>query len=127
MKERLGIEKEILIERVERAHRTGKIQRNDGSRNRKRTIVVKILSFKDKSRILHTYREKKLWKEKIFVSEDFSEETASICKGLLQKAKDLRSQNKVAKVVHDKLIVYEKERANDISEAQSDPCIKSKS
>ena len=107
MKETLGIEEDILIER---AHRIGKIQRNDGAINRKRTIVVKFLNFKEKSRILHTYREKKLWKEKIFINEDFPEETASIRKGLLQKAKDLRSQNKVAKVVHDKLIVYEKER-----------------
>ena len=51
VKEKLGIEEYILIERV---HRTGKIQRNDGTRNRKRTIVVKFLNFKDKSRILHT-------------------------------------------------------------------------
>ena len=56
MKEKLNIEEDILTERV---HRTGKIQRNDGTRNRKRTIVVKFLNFKDKSRILHTYREKK--------------------------------------------------------------------
>ena len=84
------------------------MQRNDGTRNRKRTIVVKFLNFKDKSRILHTYREKKLWKEKIIVNEDFSEELASICKGLIQKTKYLRS-HKVAKVVHDKLLVYEKE------------------
>ena len=118
VKEKLGIEEDILIER---AHCTEKIQRNDGTRNRKRTIVVKFLNFKDKSRILHTYREKKLWKEKIFINEDFPEETASIRKGLLQKAKDLRSQNKVAKVVHDRLIVCEKERGNDISEAQGDP------
>ena len=118
VKEKLGIEEDILIER---AHCTGKIQRNDGTRNRKRTIVVKFLNFKDKSRILHTYREKKLWKEKVFVNENFSEETASIRKGLLQKAKDFRSQNKVAKVVYDKSIVYEKERGNDISEAQGDP------
>ena len=48
-------------------------------------------------------------------------ETASIRKNLLQKAKDLRLQNKVAKVVHDKLIVYEKERGNDFSQAQGDP------
>ena len=82
---------------------------------------MKFLNFKDKSRILHIYREKKLRKEKIFVIEDFSEETASIQKSLLQKAKDLRSQNKVAKVVHDKLIVYEKERGNYIPEAQGDP------
>ena len=40
--------------------------------------------------------------------KDFFGETASIRKSLLQKAKYLRSQNKVAKLVHDKLIVYEK-------------------
>ena len=57
VKEKLGIEEDILIER---AHCTGKIQRNNGTRNRKRTIVVKFLNFKDKSRILHTYRKKKL-------------------------------------------------------------------
>ena len=117
VKEKFGTEEHILIEK---AHRTGKIQRNDGTRNRKRTIVVKFLSFKDKSRILHIYREKKLWKEKVFVNEDLSEDTASIRKGLLQKAKDLRSQNKVAKVVLDELIVNEKERGNDISETQGD-------
>ena len=83
-------------------------------RNLKRTIVVKFFSFKDKSRILNTYREKKPWKEKLFVHEDFLEDTANICKGLLQKAKDLRSQNNVAKV-------YEKQRGNDISEAQEYP------
>ena len=49
------------------------------------------------------------------------EETTSIRKGLLQKAKDLQSQNEVAKIAHDKLIVYEKERENNISEAQGDP------
>ena len=40
-----------------------------------------------KSRILHTYREKKLWKEKIFVNKDFSEETTSTRKGLYRKQK----------------------------------------
>ena len=82
---------------------------------------MKFLNFKEKSRILHTYREKKLWKEKVFVNGGFSVETASIRKDLLQKAKDLRLQNKVAKVVHDKLIVYEKERGNNFSQAQGDP------
>ena len=84
MKEKLGVEEDIL---TVRAHRTGKIQTNDGTRNRKRTIVVKFFNFKDKSRILYTYRENNLWKKKIFVSESFSEDAASICKGLLQKAK----------------------------------------
>ena len=59
--------------------------------------------------------------EKVFVNEDFSEQTASIRKSLPQKAKYLRLQCKVAKVAHDRLIVYEKEKRNDISEAQGDP------
>ena len=118
VKEKLGIEENIA---VERAHRKGKIHRNDGTRNKKRTVVVKILSFKNKSRILHTYREKKLWKEEIFLIKDFPEITASAIKSMLQKARYLKSQNKVVKVVHDRLIVHEKERENDISEAQGDP------
>ena len=116
-KEKLGIEEDILIER---AYRTGKVRRNNGTRNRKGTIVVKFPNFKDKSRILHTYREKEAMEGKTFVNEDFSGETASIRKGLLQKARDLRLQ-KVATVVHDKLIVYGKERGNNISEVQGDP------
>ena len=51
------------------------------------------------------YYKHSIWKEKVFVNENFLEETASIRKGLLQKAKELRSQNKVAKVVYDELIV----------------------
>ena len=66
VKENLGIEEVIS---TERAHHTGKIQRNDGTK--KRAIVVKILNFKNKSRILRTYKEKKLWKEGIFVNKDF--------------------------------------------------------
>ena len=71
MKQALGIEEDILSER---AHHTGKIQRDDGTRNKKRTMIVKFLNVKDKSSILHNYREKQLWKEKIFVNEDFLEE-----------------------------------------------------
>ena len=86
VKEKLGIEEDIAIER---APRKGKIHRNDGTRNKKRTAVMKILSFKDKSRILHTCREKKLWKEEIFVIKDFPEIATSTIKGMLQKARDL--------------------------------------
>ena len=50
-KGKLGIEEDILIEK---AHLRGKIQRNDRARTRKRTIIVKFLNFKDRSRILHT-------------------------------------------------------------------------
>ena len=56
----------------------------------------------------------------ILVNEDFSEETASIRQELPLKIKDLRSQNKVEKVAHNRLIVYEKQRGNNFSEAQRD-------
>ena len=35
------------------------MQRNDDTRNKNKTIVVKFLNFKDKSRILNAYGEKK--------------------------------------------------------------------
>ena len=68
MKEKLGIEEDII---TERAYCKGKIQGNDGTRNRKRTIVAKFLDFKDKPRIQHTYREKKLQKEKNLCKREF--------------------------------------------------------
>ena len=68
VKEKSRIEEQILIER---AHHTGKIERNDGTKNRKATIVLRFLNFKVKSRILHTYREKKLWKEKNLCKRKF--------------------------------------------------------
>ena len=40
---------------------------------------------------------------------------------MLQKLKEFRSQNKIAKVVHGRLGVQEKEIRNDISEAQGNP------
>ena len=43
VKEKLGIEEDISIER---AHHTGKIQRNNGTRNRKRIIILKVLNLK---------------------------------------------------------------------------------
>ena len=49
------------------------------------------------------------------------EETASINKGLLQRAKELRLKNLFANIVHDRLIVYEKEKGNGISESQWNP------
>ena len=49
--------KKIRVEEgisIEREHCTGKILKSDGTRSKKRAIVVKFLNFKDKSRVLHT-------------------------------------------------------------------------
>ena len=117
LKEKLGVKEDISIER---AHHMGNIQRNDGTRNKNKIIVVKFNNFKDKSRVINTYRQKILFKEKIFLNNDFGGDSQHF-KDLLQKARNLRLQNKVANIVHDRLISYEKERGSYIFEAQGDP------
>ena len=77
-----------------------KMQRYNCTRNKKRSIVVKFLDFKDKQRILHTYKEKKrerrkkVEKEKKSINNDFLEETARIRISVPQKSKVLDSKTK---------------------------------
>ena len=44
----------------------------------------------------------------------------SLVRACYRKQKTFDRRKKAAKVVHDRLIVYEKERENDFSEAQGD-------
>ena len=85
---------------IERAHRAGsKIN------GKKRTIIVKILNYKDKDTVLNQYRQKQLWKDNIYVNEDYSERTADLRKQLFEQAKEIRQSGKSAKVVYKKLVV----------------------
>jgi hypothetical protein len=104
LKGKLGIDKEITIER---AHRTGKNKNEDTKR--KRTIVAKFLNFKDRESILLKYKKMKLWNEKLFINEDYSERTINIRKQLFTQAKELRLSGKFAKVVYNKLITKSSE------------------
>ena len=65
MKEKLAIEEDILVEKV---HCTRKILRNGEKRIKKKTIFRKFVNFNDRSAT----------EGKIFVNEDFFEETTSI-------------------------------------------------
>lgn len=91
VKEKLGIEKEVVIER---AHRTGKFYKPKGE-NTGRTIVAKFLNYKDKDMILTTFIEKELWKEKIYINEDFSFETLKLRKKALELELELE-KNRVS-------------------------------
>ena len=52
---------------IERAHRIGpKIN------GQKRAIIVKFLNYKDKDAPLNQYRQKQLWKDNIYVYEDYT-------------------------------------------------------
>ena len=85
---------------LERAHRTGsKIN------GKKRAITVKILNYKDKDTVLNQSRQKQLWKDNIYVYEDYSKRTANLRKQLFEHAKEIRQSGKSAKVVYKKLVV----------------------
>ena len=68
-KEKLGIEKEIIIERAHRTKRNYK----DKDKKRPRTIVLRLANFKDKNIILKNVN--KLKGSDVYINEDFSRET----------------------------------------------------
>ena len=89
--------KDIIIERV---LRTGsKINR------KKIAIIVTFLNYKEKHTVLNQYRQKQLWKDNLYVNEDYSERTAELRKQLFEQAKEIRQSGKSAKVVYKKLVV----------------------
>ena len=84
LKERLDIEN---VE-IEQAYRAGR-----KSRSEPRTIVCKLLRFKDKQNIL---RKTKLLKgTNIFVNEDYFQDTVEYRKELWEEVKVLQSQGKI--------------------------------
>ncbi|XP_065658843.1 uncharacterized protein LOC136083376 [Hydra vulgaris] len=93
---------------IERAHRTGIIEKKNP-----RTIVIKLLNHKDKVKILKNAN--KLKGSGIYINEDFSLETSTIRKKLLEESKLHRINGKYSVVIYDKLIVREfiKKKNND--------------
>ena len=89
--------------KIERAHRVG---RRDGNGERPRTVVLKLLDFKDKEKVLS--KRKKLTNTNIFINEDFCKETVEIRKSLMPKVKELREQGKYAIISYDKIVSRER-------------------
>ena len=88
---------------VERAHRVG----NKG-KNKKRTIVLKLASFKDKLKIISEAR--KLKGTNISINEDYSKETLEIRKEKWKEVKQLRKNGTYAILVYDKVVIKGKYR-----------------
>ena len=97
IKDQLQLKRDI---KIERAHRSGK-KKIDGAPNKKRTIVARFLNFEDKQEVLSEYKARKLWTKGIFINEDFSEDTIEKCKGLFERAKESREEEKFTKVVYN--------------------------
>ena len=89
------------IHDIERAHKAGR-----KSRNKPRTIVCKLLRFKDKQNIL---RKAKLLKgTNIFINEDYCQDTVEYRKELWEEVKVLRSQGKIAYLNYRSIVSRDK-------------------
>ena len=86
---KLGVKHNVTIGR---AHRTGKINIEDGTANKKRTIVVTFLRHKDKESILTKHKEDQIRNQGEFINEDFFAESTDIQNHQFQGAKDLHEQ-----------------------------------
>nr|XP_047135487.1 uncharacterized protein LOC124812653 [Hydra vulgaris] len=91
---------EIKEVKIERAHRTG-----PRGENKNRTIVLKLLNYKDKTDIMK--RSVKLKGMNFYINEDFCFETVQIRKDLKNKMFKQRELGKHAFISYDKLIVRE--------------------
>ena len=96
LEEQLDLKEEPVIER---AHRVGR----PSSPGMGRTIVRKLMSWKEKEDILRTAR--KIKPPGLFVNEDFAAETVRKRKELLPDLKRAKDQGKIAYFILDKLVV----------------------
>ena len=90
IKDKLGIAKNIVIERAHRIKKNG----NSDNPGKPRIIVCRFLNYKDKTNILKN--AKKLNGKNIFINEDFSHETMELRKELWEKVKKHRDEGKIA-------------------------------
>ena len=85
---------------IERAHRGANWKRQK-EMNQPRTIILKLLNFKDKERILKY--AKYLKNTGIFINEDFSKETIEKRKKLWEDVIKLRKEGKYAILKYDRI------------------------
>ena len=102
-KEELGLENEVEIERCHRMKKKNKDQSNNERRSHPRTIVCKLLRFKDKQKIIQN--SKKLKNTGIFVCEDFCKDTMDLRKQLWEKVLEHRANNKIAYLNYRSIVV----------------------
>ena len=92
---------------IERAHRS----KGKTSSNKPRTIVCKLLSFKQKKEVLKN--AKKLKGSTIFINEDFCFETMQRRKELWEEVKRLRSEGQIAFLNYRSIVVKRRRNSGD--------------
>ena len=102
-KEKLGLEN-INIERAQRS-------KGKTNSNKPRTIVCKLLSYKQKKEVLKN--AKKLKGSNIFINEDFCFETMQRRKELWEEVKRLRSEGQIAFLNYRSIVVKGRRDSGD--------------
>ena len=100
-KQSLDIQEQVVIERS----RKGKTDKNNRS-NTTRKVVWRILSYKDKVKILRN--AKKLKGRNIFINEDFCQATLDHRKGVGKEAQRSREEGKIVYLQHKSFAVKKK-------------------
>ena len=83
IKEKLGIEDEVEIDRCHRMKKSEKDRSNNERNSCPPTIICRLLRFKDKQRIIRI--SKKLKNTGIFIYEEFCKDTMDLRKQLWEK------------------------------------------
>ena len=91
IKDMLGIEDEVEIDRCHRMKRNGKDWSNNEINSRPQTIICRLLRFKNKQRIIQS--SKKLKSTGIFIYKDFCKDTMNLRKQLWEKVLEHRANN----------------------------------
>lgn len=89
---------DLLAVKIERAHRTGV-----STNGKPRTIVVKLLSFKDRESILNRAKDRKI--SGVFINQEFSSRVSKIRKELRPHLQKLRSEGVSAYISYDRICV----------------------
>ena len=90
---------------TECAHRV-KLNNRDSNTNRPRTIVMKLLQLKDKTKIFQNAN--KLKGQNIFINNDFSKATLELKKDFMIEVKKLRELGKIAYLNYTTIVFREK-------------------
>ncbi|XP_068742255.1 uncharacterized protein [Montipora capricornis] len=98
---------------IERAHRTGRPTRHDGT-PKPRTVVCKFTSYKAKESILKAARRMK--PEGIHIFEDLAEETMEKRRAQLPQLRQAKAQGKIAYFSLDRLIIKDRPNGSAITD-----------
>ena len=111
IKDKLGIEDEVEIDRCDRMKKSGKDRSNNERNSRPRTIICRLLRFKDKQRIIQS--SKKLKNTGIFIYEDFCKDTMDLRKQLWEKVLEHRANNKISYLNYRSIVVRNQRNTAD--------------